>query len=41
MKCRLCRGRCFLLGVLGMLRWYRCRDCGYEYCKESKARWRR
>lgn len=31
MTCRLCGGVLALLGVLGRLAWYRCRDCGMDW----------
>lgn len=31
--CRLCGGLLYLLGVLGKLKWYRCRHCGMEFSK--------
>lgn len=38
MKCQACGCTCLvLLGVLGRLRWYRCRDCGTDTYKPSRA----
>lgn len=29
--CPVCPGNASLLGRLGMLSWWRCRDCGHEF----------
>lgn len=36
MKCPLCGGLLVLLGKLGRLVWFRCRDCGMEFGKDEK-----
>jgi hypothetical protein len=30
-ECPICGGDCYILGNLGNLSWYRCRDCGMEF----------
>ena len=30
MTCLLCHGPCYPLGALGLTKWYRCRNCGYD-----------
>jgi len=32
----MCNGPLVLLGVLGHLRWFRCRNCGMDQCKKVK-----
>lgn len=32
--CQLCGGFLYLLGQLGNLQWFRCRDCGMEFSRE-------
>jgi hypothetical protein len=41
MKCRLCGGLLCLLGQLGLLAWFRCRDCGMQFSKTRKPRCRK
>ena len=36
MRCQLCRGLLMLLGVLGHLKWFRCRNCGMQFSREIK-----
>lgn len=36
MKCKFCKGPLMLLGQLGQMKHYRCRDCGAQFTKESK-----
>jgi len=38
MHCPLCGGEGMLLGVLGLLRWFRCRNCGMDFNKRIKPR---
>ena len=35
--CPVCPGRGLPLGQLGSLRWYRCRDCGIDFHRRTKA----
>lgn len=35
-RCQLCDGLAFLMGVLGKLAWYRCEGCGMEFSKRLK-----
>ena len=35
--CPVCPGRGVPLGQLGRLRWYRCRDCGIDFNRRTKA----
>lgn len=41
MKCPACSGPGILLGSLGLMKHYRCRDCGWTYGKMSKPKWRK
>lgn len=34
--CNVCDGPLMLLGSLGKLDWFRCRDCGMEFRVEEK-----
>ncbi len=36
MKCRFCKGPLMLLGQLGPMKHYRCRDCGAQFTKDAK-----
>lgn len=36
MTCRLCGGPCGLLGRLGRVLYYLCRDCGMQWRREAK-----
>lgn len=36
MTCPFCRGPAGLLGVLGYLKWYLCRNCGMQFSKKTK-----
>lgn len=36
--CPLCPGLGGLLGQLGQLRWFRCRACGMDFNRPSRAR---
>lgn len=38
MACPACGGIGVKLGALGRLIWYRCRQCGIDYSKESKRK---
>ena len=38
MKCPLCRGAGVLLGTLGLLKWFRCRQCGMDFNKRQKEK---
>jgi hypothetical protein len=29
--CPVCPGYGFLMGILGQLKWFRCRSCGFEF----------
>ncbi len=37
MKCRLCGGLLMFLGRLGLLKHYRCRDCGMQSSRKVKT----
>ena len=37
-RCPHCRGCGRGFGTLGTLRWYRCRNCGADFCKRKVAR---
>lgn len=37
-SCPHCSGRGLLLGALGNLRWFRCRDCGIDFNTASRRR---
>lgn len=34
--CPMCCGAASLLGVLGLLQWYRCEDCGIDFNRQTK-----
>ena len=36
--CPMCFEEGFLLGVLGWLRWFRCRQCGMDFSKTIKKK---
>lgn len=36
MNCSICGGFLELLGKLGKLYWFRCRNCGMEFSKDEK-----
>lgn len=36
--CPLCAGDGVLLGTLGRLRWFRCRDCGMDFSRQTGTR---
>lgn len=36
MNCPVCGGERSELGVLGRLRWFRCRACGWEWSKRIR-----
>lgn len=38
MKCPICDGPGVPLGALGRTMWYRCRNCGMQYCRTKKRR---
>jgi hypothetical protein len=38
MKCPMCSGPAMLLGVLGLLRWFKCRNCGWEFNRKIKRK---
>lgn len=33
--CPLCDGDGWLLGILGKLRWFRCRQCGVDFSQKG------
>ncbi len=35
--CPVCPGHGVPLGQLGPLRWFRCRDCGIDFSRRTKA----
>ncbi len=35
-KCPACDGQGFLMGSLGRMKHYRCRDCGSTYSKKAR-----
>ena len=35
-KCQLCGGLLAFLGQLGLLRWFRCINCGMEFSRRGK-----
>lgn len=35
-KCELCGGMLAFLGQLGLLRWFRCINCGMEFSRRGK-----
>ncbi len=35
--CPLCPGQGSLLGRLGRLRWFRCRDCGMDFSRPCRS----
>lgn len=37
-RCPRCSGSGFLLGSLGCLRWFRCRDCGTVYHSQIRSK---
>jgi hypothetical protein len=37
-KCPSCSGPGVMLGVLGYLRWFSCRDCGLEFSRKIRRR---
>ena len=41
MKCPCCSGPGVLLGSLGLMKHFRCRDCGWTFGKLSKPKWRK
>ena len=36
-QCPYCEADAPLLGGLGSVLWYRCRDCGLTFCSSAKA----
>lgn len=34
MTCSACSGPLILLGLLGIVKWFRCRNCGLEHCQK-------
>ncbi len=40
-ECPYCSGLGMLLGGLGMLTWFRCRDCGGQFSRRARRRRRR
>lgn len=36
--CPMCPGHGVALGTLGALRWFRCRDCGWDFARRCRAR---
>jgi len=38
MQCKLCGGELMLLGVLGLLKWLRCRHCGMQFSRKIKRK---
>lgn len=37
-RCPVCPGSGLLLGSLGRLRWFRCRDCGIDFHRSRRPR---
>lgn len=37
-SCPMCGGQGGLLGVLGYLKWFRCIQCGMQFCRKVKSR---
>jgi len=37
-RCPMCNGPGIMLGILGMLRWFTCRDCGWEFRRKVRRR---
>ena len=37
-RCPMCSGPGLLLGVLGCLKWFTCRDCGWEFNRKVTIR---
>jgi len=35
-QCKICKGQLLLLGQLGMLKHFQCRDCGMMFSKHPK-----
>jgi len=35
-NCKLCGGPLLFLGKLGTMKWFRCRNCGMEFCRKVK-----
>jgi len=35
-ECPACGGPAMVMGTLGKLRWFRCRNCGTEFNQEAK-----
>ena len=33
-ECPFCTGTSYLLGALGWTKWFRCQDCGCEFCRQ-------
>jgi len=40
-ECPCCSGPGVLLGSLGLMKHFRCRDCGWTFGKMSKPKWRK
>jgi hypothetical protein len=36
LKCPECGGPVILLGIMGRLAWYRCRNCGGTFCQREE-----
>jgi hypothetical protein len=34
--CPICGGMGTLLGILGLRQWWRCRDCGVDFSRETR-----
>lgn len=37
-KCPMCKGPRMFLGQLGLMRWFRCRNCGMDFSKRTKEK---
>lgn len=37
--CEMCKGPGVLLGRLGSITWFRCRNCGWEFTNEQAQEW--
>lgn len=35
--CPMCPGHGVLLGTLGAMRWFRCRDCGWDFARRRRT----
>lgn len=37
-RCPMCSGPAGMLGDLGFLRWFQCRNCGWEFCRKLRKK---